>query len=265
MSSLRKKGPIVLVGAANHLFKTAKLPKKHRDVYIEKADIILKTMGKLNYQAINVGQYDLALGVDYLKKKQKKYNLPLLSANLTDRTGTRIFPSSKLVTVQGIKLGIIGIIRHRLKRKKIPGGNFLRVLSPIKVAKSEADKLRKEGASIVIVLTDMDDMESRMLTKREISVDVIISSCRRNRISLPSIQNKKIILHLNRYGENVGCLQIFRVGKKAAPKIIMGGATVFFKGYLYKASIVPLGHLVKDDEEIAKWVDTFVKEHPYAR
>ncbi len=242
------------------------MPKKHRDIYKEKADIILETLGRLHFQAINVGEYDLGRGVDYLRSKQKTLKLPFISANLTDGTGARIFSPSKLITINGIKLGIIGIIKHHIKKKKIPGGSFLKVLSPVKVAKSEAEKLREKGAVVILVLTDMDDMKSRMLTKRELPIDVIICSCRRNRISLPTIQNKKIILHLNRYGENVGYLKIVSVkGKEAKIKVMTGGATALFRGFLYKNTIIPLGHLIRDEVEIAKWVEAFGKKHPYAR
>lgn len=257
---------MILVGAGNHLFKTVRIPKKHREIYRAKADIILETLSRLHYHAINIGEYDLGFGVSYLRTKQKALNLPFISANLADETGTRIFPSSKLVVINGIKVGIIGVIKRHIKKDKIPGGKSLTVFNPVKTVKRVATKLKKEGAGLILVLTDMDDMKSRILTKKELSVDVIISSCRRNRISLPSIQNKKIILHLNRYGENVGCLKIVSLGKKATKThVIMGGASALFRGFLYKNYIIPLGHLIKDDEGIAKLVDTFSNKYPYAR
>lgn len=257
---------MILLGAGNHLSKTVKISKKHRDIYKAKADIILETLSKLHYHAINVGEYDLGFGIEYLKSKQRKLKLPFISANLANETGTLFFPPSKLVSIDGIKVGIVGIIKHRIKKGKIPGGKSLTVFNPVKIVKVEAEKLKSRGASIIIVLTDMDDMKSRILTKRELPINVIISSCRRNRVSLPSIQNKKIILHLNRYGENVGCLKVIYFGKKA-PKthVVTGGATALIKGFLYKNSIIPLGHLINDDEGIAKLIDAFAKKYPYAR
>ncbi len=261
-----KKMPMVLVGASNHLFKTVKVSDKHREIYRVKADIILKTMAKLKYLAINVGEYDLGLGISYLREKRKELKLPFISANLVDVSGNRIFPPSKMVQVNGIKIGVIGVIKSRLKKGKIPDGKTLNVLDPVKIVKREAGRLRKRGAAIVLVLTDMGEMRSRILTKRELPIDVVISSCRRNRISLPAVQNKKIILHLNRYGENVGCLKVTKLEKGVSPpKIVTGGATVVMKGFIFKNAVVPLGHLVKDDPEIAKMVDAFAKKYPYAR
>jgi 2',3'-cyclic-nucleotide 2'-phosphodiesterase (5'-nucleotidase family) len=243
-----------------------KIPKKHKEIYKAKSDIILKTMSMLKYLAINVGEYDLGFGISYLKNKQKELNLPFISANLVDQTGSRYFLPAKLVEIQGIKLGIIGIIKSRIKKKKIPGGMSLNVLSPVKIVKSEAIKLREKGADVIIVLTDMGEIKSRMLTKKELPIDVIISSCRRNRISLPAIQNGKIILHLNRYGENVGYLRIKKLNKnEMKTKVMTGGSKAVFRGFLYKNTVVPLGHLVKDDAPIAEMVNAFAKKYPYAR
>ncbi len=257
---------MLLVGAGNHLFKTVKIIEKHKIIYKTKADLILKTLGYLKYNAINVGEYDLGFGISYLKEKQKELDLPFISANLADQTGALFFPASKMFVVNKIKIGIIGVIKRRLKKSKIPGGKLLHVLNPIKVVKHKAIDLRKKGAKLVIVLTDMGEMKSRILTKKEIPVDLIISSSRRNRVSLPTIQNKKVIVHLNRYGENVGCLKVTYLGKNPPKRqIIPGGAAALIHGFLFRNTVVPLGHLVKDEGEIAKWVDAFEKKYPYAR
>ena len=207
----------------------------------------------------------MSLGISYLLKAQKRPHLPFISANLVNDSGTRFFPPVKLVQMGNIKVGFIGIIKKRLKKKKIPGGKKLTVLSPVRIVKTESKKLRKKGAEIVIVLTDMSEMKSRILTKKELAVDVILSSSRRNRISLPTIQNKRIILHLNRYGENVGCLNIQRVPEGLKKKIIRGGATARFRGFVFKNSVIPLGHKVGDAKAIAKLVNGFSKKYPYVR
>ena len=212
-----------------------------------------------------VGEYDLSLGISYLLKARKRLHLPFISANLVNDAGTRFFMPSKMVQMGNVKVGFIGVIKKRIKKKKIPGGGALTVLSPVRIVKTESAKLRKKGAEIVIVLTDMSEMKSRILTKKELAVDVIISSSRRNRISLPTIQNKRIILHLNRYGENVGCLKIRRAPKVSKKKANMGGATASFRGFVFKNSVIPLGHKVKDEKTIAKLVNAFSKKYPYVR
>ncbi len=254
------------MGASNHLFKIVRIPKKHREIYKAKADIILEVLARLKYQAINVGEYDLGFGINYLLKKQKALRLPFISANLVDERGTRFFEPSKLIAMSGLKIGVVGIMKSHLKKGRIPGGKRLNVLNPVKIVKREATKLRKKGADVIIVLTDMCEMKSRILTKRELPIDVIISSCRRNRISLPAIQNEKVILHLKRYGENVGCLRIRKLAKNAAEKkVVTGGATAVINGFFYRNTVIPLGHLIKDNKDIAKLVDAFAKKYPYAR
>ena len=69
---------------------------------------LYETMG---YDALNIGDTDLGLGVEYLKTLQKKSKIPFLSANLKEKkTGRPIFKSHLVKEVDGMKIGIIGLL-----------------------------------------------------------------------------------------------------------------------------------------------------------
>ncbi len=57
----------------------------------KRAEFILKLYGKMGYDAIDVGDTDLALGLEYLKTLQKRSPVPLLSANLKDKDWQNAF------------------------------------------------------------------------------------------------------------------------------------------------------------------------------
>lgn len=69
---------------------------------------------EMGYEVINVGQNDLAFGVNFLKKVASNAQLTLISTNLYDATtGEPLFQKSYVCTVGGHKVGVLGILHQR--------------------------------------------------------------------------------------------------------------------------------------------------------
>jgi 2',3'-cyclic-nucleotide 2'-phosphodiesterase (5'-nucleotidase family) len=61
--------------------------------------------------AVGVGPRDLRHGVQFLQSLVRETKLPVLCANLVDRsTGKRLFPATRVVTVRGVKVGLFALI-----------------------------------------------------------------------------------------------------------------------------------------------------------
>ena len=56
-----------------------------------KAELIAQIYNKIGVDAVNVGELDLVLGVDFLKGLAKKQNFPFVSANLVDAKNAAYF------------------------------------------------------------------------------------------------------------------------------------------------------------------------------
>jgi hypothetical protein len=186
--------PVLAFNAGNMLF--------NRETY--KTEMI-------EYDALNIGGYDLSLGIDYLISKTSNSKAPFLSANLYNRHGQRLFAPTVLKEVGGYKVGVIGLTDPKLKLDKIPAGHKLVAADPIKEAQKLVPLLKKEGAQFIVVLTDMKGGSLRKLARKCSSIDIIISSDKRNRISLPLVVDDTFITHLNRGGKCVGRLDILPV------------------------------------------------------
>ena len=78
-----------------------------------KADMIAQIYKSIGIDAINVGELDLALGTDYLKELQKKYDLPFVSANIVDDKNQLLFDPYVITKVDDLKIGIIGLMCQR--------------------------------------------------------------------------------------------------------------------------------------------------------
>jgi 2',3'-cyclic-nucleotide 2'-phosphodiesterase (5'-nucleotidase family) len=96
---------LLLLDAGNALFPPTVQPdKKLKD----RATFVLNTMGKLGTRAMAAGHKDLWAGVGFLEETAKKAGVPVLSANLKVNDKLK-FPGSLVVTVNGIKVGIVGV------------------------------------------------------------------------------------------------------------------------------------------------------------
>ncbi|MDI6762212.1 MAG: hypothetical protein QME83_04180 [Thermodesulfobacteriota bacterium] len=109
--------------------------EKEREKARKRAEFILKIYERMGYDAINIGDTDLVLGVDYLKTLSKKSKIPFLSANLREKkTGQPVFEPYRIKEINGLKIGIIGLLTPQLPPylHKEMTGYFIE--DPIKVA-----------------------------------------------------------------------------------------------------------------------------------
>jgi hypothetical protein len=206
---MREEGrPVLTVNAGNMLFSRETLKPEAIKPAELTAELIVTANAHMGYDALNIGAYDLSLGIDYLIDKSVKTKAPLISANLYNRHGERLFAPTKLVEVGTMKVGIIGLTDSKLKLDKIPAGHKVVVTDPINEAQGLVAPLKEAGADMIVVLTDMKGGSLRKLAKKCPSIDVIIASDKRNRISLPLVVGQTYITHLNRGGRYIGRLEI---------------------------------------------------------
>src|ERR1043165_656311 len=132
---MRDAGPVLLVDAGNALFESSFAARAKGQA---KAEFILRTMGELKTAAMAAGARDLALGPEFLDKAARRAGVPVLSANLT-KDSKPIFPASTVVTVSGVKIGLVGVSPPIQGLDRFPSG---RGEPPVKAALAEATKLR---------------------------------------------------------------------------------------------------------------------------
>ncbi|MCK5916150.1 MAG: hypothetical protein KAG92_08420 [Deltaproteobacteria bacterium] len=134
-------------------------------------DLILSSYNKMGCDALNIGAYDLALGIDFLRKKEKTAKFPFLSANIMDKHGKPIFTPSIIKNINGVKVGIFGICDNKLKMGKIPGAHKFKVLNALEKAEETALRLQKEGADYIVLLTTLNTRYCRRLGQRDLPID----------------------------------------------------------------------------------------------
>ncbi|WP_239014351.1 5'-nucleotidase [Archangium violaceum] len=164
--------PVLVLDSGNALFKfpTPGADPKEK----ERAGLLLEQMDALGTTAMAVGARDLTLGTGFLLQRTKGRKMKLLSANLVDAKGKRLFPASTVVTVGEVKFGLVGIS---------PEGPVLQQAGvvghpPAKAAIAEARRLREaEKVDVVVVLAAVPYDEAVLLSKEAgNAVDLILQS-----------------------------------------------------------------------------------------
>nr|WP_246356755.1 5'-nucleotidase [Pyxidicoccus fallax] len=133
--------------------------------------------------AMAVGERDLVLGVDFLKKGTKKAKMKLLSANLVDGEGKPYFPASLVTDVGGVKVGVVGVSPATeaprpagppVKGKPQP---MMRGLPVQPAVAAEARRLREQDkVDVVVVLAAVPYDEALRVAAQAENVDFVVQS-----------------------------------------------------------------------------------------
>ncbi|RKH27521.1 5'-nucleotidase [Corallococcus praedator] len=202
---------MLALDAGNALFKsladgqdpTAKL----------RAGLLLEQMGAQGYTAMAVGQRDLVLGVDFLKKKTKGAKLSLVSANLVDAKGQRLFPASVVTTAGELKVGIIGVSPASPDPK---GGDSAAFLppgvqgQPVQPAvAAEVKRLRTtEKVDVVVLLAAVPYAEAVKLAQGAEGVDFVVQSHDGRGVGMAQRQGVSTLIPPGERGRQVAKLEV---------------------------------------------------------
>ncbi|AKQ64823.1 5'-nucleotidase [Myxococcus hansupus] len=172
---------MLVLDAGNALFKSrdsASAPDARA-----RAELVLAQMEAQGTAAMAVGTRDLGLGVEFLQAQTRKAKLKLLSANLVDGQGKRVFPASLVTKLKGVTVGVVGVSPET--PKPVPVGipakgspqELVQGLPGDPAVAAEVQRLRKEaGVDVVVVLAAVSYDEALRLADQVEGVDFVVQS-----------------------------------------------------------------------------------------
>jgi len=118
---------------------------------------IIDWMNKLEYDALSPGFYDFILGAGQLNRLSHKANFPFLIGNLEceqcDLSDEGFLPYI-IREINGVKIGIIGIVDSDLGHKTLAGNTRgIQTMSEVRALQKRVPEVRAKGAEVIIVLT----------------------------------------------------------------------------------------------------------------
>jgi 2',3'-cyclic-nucleotide 2'-phosphodiesterase (5'-nucleotidase family) len=199
---------VLVLDSGNALFKSPAPGGLAREK--ARAVLLLEQMEALGTAAMAVGARDLSLGTDFLAQTVKGKKLKLLSANLVDAEGKPLFAASTVVTVGGVKFGVVGVSPSG----PVSTAKGVKGLPPTKAALSEARRLREqEKVDVVVLLAALPEDELQPLSVQVgTTVDFLLQS-HEGHAFLPRRNDFAVLLGAGDRGRQVARLELSLDGK----------------------------------------------------
>ncbi|QYZ80312.1 bifunctional metallophosphatase/5'-nucleotidase [Methanofollis formosanus] len=136
----------------------------------------LKAMSLAGYTAACPGNHEFDYGVAHYLNATRHAGFPLLSANLEigDADLAAVIRPSTIVEVDGIRVGLFGLITPDLALITNPGPNVAVDPDYVGTARDEVKVLRDEGADIVVTLSHMGAACDEDLARQVEGIDLIV-------------------------------------------------------------------------------------------
>ncbi len=199
----------------------------------ETAPAVINAAG---YDYFTLGNHEFDYGGAQYKKLTKKLKAKTLVANLVkEGTNQLLFPSSDIITVEGVKIGIFGLSTPETKYKAHPDNTKgLDFLDPATIARAMVKKLKGKGADYIICLAHLGmDEESKGNRSTDVAgnvsgIDLIIDGHSHTVLKNGKKVKDTLIVSTGEKGNNIGevTLTIGERGKISTSARLVGYADV---------------------------------------
>jgi len=171
---------------------------------------LFEMMNMMGYEAWTIGNHDLDISQDNLRKLTKIAKFPTLSANLVDSSNNYPLNNKEYIIVNkgGLRVGIIGVMSNALfeltNTNNLKG---LKVLPAIETTQKIIDEIDPK-TDVIIALTHQGIEDDSILAVHVKHLDVIIGSHSHTRLKFPKKINGVLICQTGAYCENLGELEL---------------------------------------------------------
>jgi hypothetical protein len=175
----------------------------------------------MGYDAVNVGEKDLMMGLKFLSEVSQKTKFPFITANLMDKkTGKSIFKPYVIKEIVGLKIGLIGLLDEQFSttlQEKDPG---LTILEPISTSKTLTKNLR-ENCDLIVILSQLGESKDKRLAKENHEIDLILGGGGEARKAVTERVNEVPIYRLEPRGGYLGRIDYSLVNTKKPIKFLI--------------------------------------------
>jgi len=148
-------------------------PENDAPEYQDVAGFLMDGMKLLGTDAVGAGEKELRYGYSFLKANVERSGLPVVCANMfIKKTGKPALQPYIIKTVGKAKVGIFGLMSDKVAYG--PSQDSLRVDEPVATAKRVVAEMKKKGATITVLLSQMGKVDSEDLVAAVPGIDVLV-------------------------------------------------------------------------------------------
>jgi hypothetical protein len=219
-------------------------------------EYLLKALSQLNYDAINLGERDFLLGLQFLTDLKEKYHLPFISANVFQSDGKKtVFPLFIIkelkefhhgdTIIPSVRVGIFGVMMYRSQLTFEQDDSQLIIKDPIEAASDVMAQL-KDKCDFIVGLVHLPYSQLTNFIQSVKGIDVVIAGHDPiMRMEPQKIENTLVIVGGNR-GQYIGDLRLVLNQQK---KIVD-----------FEGKVVSLDEKIKNDPEMVKLIQEYKKQ-----
>jgi len=209
-----------------------------------KAEVVLRSMGIMGYDAFCIGETELEFGTEFLLDAARETKVPLVGANLVyHRTGKTVVQPYVIAKRSKVKVAIVGLIDNALLLPETEGqSDSLVVLDPIETARKLIPPLKKK-VDIVVVLAHMGLAKSTKLANEVPEIDVLVIGHNPGVLMETRKEANALLMASGNKGQYVGRLILKLADKKAIKS--------------FDGTLVPLDGRIKQ----SKLVEALIQEY----
>ncbi|MGI0116539.1 bifunctional UDP-sugar hydrolase/5'-nucleotidase UshA [Zooshikella sp. RANM57] len=181
---------------------------------LQDAEPDFKGMNHIGYDAMALGNHEFDNPLTVLRKQEEWANFPLLSANIYDKQGNRLFDAYHMFNFNGVKVAVMGLTTE--DTAKLGNPEYISAFdfrNPVEEAGKLVPTLRKQ-ADIVIAATHMGHYPNAKhginapgdvtLARKVNGIDIIVGGHSQDPLFEPDVQNGTAILQAYEWGKYVG-------------------------------------------------------------
>ena len=173
---------------------------------------VMEIMNELRFDAIALGNHEFDWGMGALTRLRREARFPFLAANIVDSQGNLLPGISpyKIFQRGHAKVAVIGLTtpetEYTTKPDNVKGFSFL---SPEAVLPRLIQEVRRQGASIVILLSHLGLDADKRVAAAVPGIDVIVGGHSHTEISKPlRMASGTVIVQAGAYGLYLGVLEL---------------------------------------------------------
>jgi hypothetical protein len=156
------------------LFRKPPQTETKRKDGLLRVDLLVQAYNEMGYDAVNIGEKDLIMGLQYLSEVAQKAKFPFLSANLVNKTdGKPLFKAFVVKEIAGLKIGIFGLLDNQFNQTLRERDFGLAVSDPFTTSKALVKSLR-EYCDVIVLLSQLGESKDKKLARENPQIDLIL-------------------------------------------------------------------------------------------
>lgn len=209
---------------------------------------IFEVLNEVGYDASVLGNHEFDHGYKQMLKFKEIANYPLLAANAFAPNGSLLADAPSLITtVNGIKVGIIGLITEQTPSMIIPAGNEGISFAPAKEMLQGMVAAIRPQVDLLILVSHVGHDEEKVLAQEVEGIDVIIGGHSHTEVQVPIKVGSTYVAQAGDYGAFVG-------------KIELMVDTNTHSMTSFKGKLIPAAELPPPDKEVDLLVKSWEKK-----